>query len=216
MSRELFDRTGTAPGLLVTVDGPNGSGKTSLIAAVLAQLDASRRVHSTRQPSPTELGELIRSAERSFRGRALACLVAGDRHYQIDNEILPRLRAGEIVLCDRYVESSLVLQRLDGVDLDEIVALNRGILRPDLRIRLLADAAVLRARLAARAADGSRRFERAADGPERELAYYADADRVLTNDHDLPAAVFDTTGTHAADLGADVARLIARTLADRR
>jgi dTMP kinase len=207
VSRDLFDATDTAPGLLVTVDGPNGSGKTSLIEAVLAHLDTARPVYGTRQPSPTPLGELIRSSELSFRGRALACLVAGDRHHQIDSEILPRLRAGEIVLCDHYVESSLVLQRLDGVDLDEVVALNRGILRPDLRIRLLADAAVLRTRLAARAADASRRFERAADGPERELAYYADADRMLTDDHGLPAAVYDTSGTETAELGAEVARL---------
>ena len=216
MTSRLFGPADTKPGLFVTVDGPNGSGKTSLIGAVVDELAAAYSMHRTRQPSPTPLGSLIRATERSFRGWALACLVAGDRHHQIGSEILPHLRAGDIVLCDRYVESSLVLQRLDGIDLGDIVALNRGILRPDLRIRLFADAAVLRKRLADRAVDASRRFEHAADGPERELAYYADADRMLSNDHGLPAAAYDTSGTCTADLAAEVAGLIARTLGNRR
>src|SRR5580692_12958413 len=79
MSGALFADTTTAPGLLVTVDGPNGSGKSTLIDAVLGQLDAKPPVHRTRQPSPTPLGQLIRAGEQEYRGRALACLIAGDR-----------------------------------------------------------------------------------------------------------------------------------------
>jgi dTMP kinase len=199
-SAKLFSSTLTDPGLLVTVDGPNGAGKTALVQALSEELSGSRRVHTTRQPSPTTLGGLIRGQEQSYRGRALACLVAGDRHHQMTAEILPSLRTGAVVLCDRYVESSLVLQRLDGLEIEEIVGLNQGILRPDVRIRLFAHPDALRARLAARDADPSRRFERAPDGPERELILYEEADQLLRDHYGLPSLVFDTTHTQADDL----------------
>ena len=69
-------------GRLVTIDGPNGSGKTSLAGEVSARLEAAgQTVYMTRQPSPTPLGDIVRAAERDVKGRALACLVAGDRHH---------------------------------------------------------------------------------------------------------------------------------------
>lgn len=216
MTGGLFGDTPTAPGLFVTVDGPNGSGKTSLIEAVSAQLADAHTVHSTRQPSPTNLGQMIRNGERVFRGRALACLIAGDRHHQLESEIVPRLHDGAIVLCDRYIESSLVLQRLDGIAVPEIVAINHGIVRPDLRIRLLATPDILRKRLASRPTDASRRFERAPDAPERELAFYDDADRLLTEDHDLPATLYDTSTTHAVELAERVIQTLRMHLAEHR
>ncbi len=216
MSGTLFGAIATAPGLFVTVDGPNGSGKTSLIDAVSARLAAERLVYCTRQPSPTKLGQMIRSSERELHGRALACLIAGDRHHQLETEIVPRLNDGAVVLCDRYIESSLVLQRLDGVTIDEILAINRGVLRPDLRIRLLAQPDILRKRLASRPTDASRRFERAPDAPERELALYQDADRLLTDDYALPATVYDTSMTHAAELAERVTFTITAQLAKLR
>src|SRR4051794_16949176 len=82
-------------GLLVTIDGPNGSGKTSLAEAVAAKLEAAGEVvHATRQPSPTPLGDTVRESEGEVKGRGLACLVAGDRHHQAANEIVPKLVDG--------------------------------------------------------------------------------------------------------------------------
>jgi dTMP kinase len=197
-----------ARGRFVTIDGPNGSGKTSLAAAVAARLGAAgQAVHPTRQPSPTPLGDTVRAAEREVKGRALACLVAGDRHHQADAEIIPKLTDGAIVLCDRYIDSSLVLQRLDGVEIDYILAINAGIPRPGLRIRLLAEPRTLAERLAQRPPAPERRFERSA-GPERELELYAEADELLTEREQLPATVFDTTLTDAQGLGAVAAELI--------
>jgi dTMP kinase len=194
--------------MLVTIEGPNGAGKTSLAAAVAAQLEAAgEAVHRTRQPSPTPLGDTVRAAERRVTGRALACLVAGDRHYQSEVEIIPKLGAGITVLCDRYIESSLVLQRFDGVELDYILAINNGIPRPGLRIQLSATPEVLTERLARRTIAPERRFERCI-GPDRELELYADADELLTEREQLPASVFDTTSTEADGLGAIVAELI--------
>lgn len=216
MSVALFADTATAPGLLVTVDGPNGSGKSTLIEAVVALLGAEPRVHRTRQPSPTALGELIRAGEQEYHGRALACLIAGDRHHQLSSEILPSLQAGAIVLCDRYIESSLVLQRLDGVGSAEILELNRGILRPDVRIRLLAEPGILASRLAARPPDATRRFERLPGASERELELYEQADRLLNSEHQLPATVYDTSRTEAAGLGERMSSVIREHLAAYR
>lgn len=197
-----------ARGLLVTIDGPNGAGKTSVAAAVAAGLsEVGETVHTTRQPSPTPLGDTVRAAERDIAGRAFACLIAGDRHHQAETEIIPKLNEGAIVLCDRYVESSLVLQRLDGVDVDYILAINAGIPRPGLRIRLLAEPEVLAARLAQRPSTPERRFERSG-GPERELELYAEADSLLEEREKTPATVFDTSSTSAHELGAVIAALI--------
>jgi dTMP kinase len=197
-----------AGGLLVTIDGPNGSGKTTLASALAAQLQAAgETVHRTRQPSATALGDTIRNAERDVSGRALACLVAGDRHHQTRTEIIPRLVQGATVICDRYVESSLVLQRLDGVEIDYIFDINAGIPRPALRVGLLAEPATLAARVAQRPFAPERRFERTVR-PERELELYAEADELLIQREQLPARVFDTTGTDAQGLGAAVAKLI--------
>lgn len=207
----LFRVASNEPGFLVTIDGPNGSGKTFLtetLAKGLQETEAS--VHSTCQPSPTELGRYVRDAEAEIRGRALACLVAADRHRQCETEIEERLRAGEIVLCDRYLESSLVLQRLDGVKTEFILAVNSGIPRPDLRIRLLATPERLRQRMASRQPGKGRRLEHSG-GPERELELYAEADELLTEEHDLPATVYDTSQTEAEELGARAARLVVET-----
>lgn len=196
------------PGLFVTVDGPNGSGKSTLVAAIVEALGVyGDVVHPTREPSPSGFGDFVRGAEPDVGSRGLAALVAADRHHQLVTEIVPQLDRGATVVCDRYVESSLVLQRIDGVELDYILAVNSGIARPDLRIQLLAEPATLRDRLAKREQAGQRRLEREG-GPERELELYAQANALLGERYGLAAAVYDTTATEATALGVEVAALI--------
>jgi dTMP kinase len=204
----LFGEKAGRAGTLVTIDGPNGSGKTYLCGAIANELrGVGIRVHSTHQPSASTLGKFVRDAEADLDGRGLACLVAADRHQQCEGEIAPHLVAGAIVLCDRYIESSLVLQRIDGVDTEFIVAINSGIPRPDLRIRLKAEPAAIRERLASRQPDSRRRFERSA-GPELELDLYEQADRLLSEGYGVGSKLYDTTDTVAEELGAQVAALI--------
>ena len=115
------------PGLFVTLDGPGGAGKsttTTQLAALLTQ--RGYPVHATTQPSRGELGQIARHRSNIYRGHALACLVAADRYHHLRTDIRPRKAAGDVVVCDRYVAASLVLQRMDGVPLDFLETLNRG------------------------------------------------------------------------------------------
>ena len=103
---------------------------------------------------------------------ALACLVAGDRHHHLAAEIRPRLAAGQTVICDRYLPSSLVLQRMDGISWDDILRLNQGTDRPDLAVILNASPPVIAARLAARGRHS--RFERQPGSSQTESGLYHD------------------------------------------
>jgi hypothetical protein len=109
------DRMTGQRGLFISIDGPGGSGKSTVAALVTARLARhGRMVRQTREPSPTPLGQLIRAGTDEYAGMALACLVAGDRHHHLAAEIRPALAAAQIIICDRYLPASLVLQRMDG------------------------------------------------------------------------------------------------------
>lgn len=164
--------------LFIAVEGPNGVGK-STVAALLATRLASRtglHAHLTSEPSRTPLGVLLRRAEDTVHGRAFALAVAADRYAHIDDEIIPELDAGHHVVTDRYAQSSLVLQRVDAMDLSEIWAYNRYVLPPAMSVYLEEDPAVIRTRLAARPRRG--RLE-LTGSPERELTLYREAQRFL-------------------------------------
>jgi dTMP kinase len=166
-------------GIFVSIDGPGGSGK-STVAAITAEILIGHglSVHETTEPSRTPLGKLIRAGTDEYAGMALACLVAGDRHHHLAAEIRPALAAGQAVLCDRYVPSSLVLQRMDGISWDVIRRLNDGTDQPGLAVILNADPEVIAARLNARG--GHSRFERQPGSSRTESRLYHDTARRLT------------------------------------
>jgi dTMP kinase len=168
-------------GLFVSIDGPGGVGKSTLATAIARHLaGGGRPVHVTREPSPTPLGDVIRAGTGDYHGMALACLVAGDRHHHLAAEVRPRREAGQIVLCDRYLPSSFVLQRIDGLAWPVIAALNQGADVPDLAIILYADPAVIAGRLAQRG--GHSRFEAMPDSSQTESALYHQAAQHLTSE----------------------------------
>lgn len=145
-------------GLFVTVDGPGGAGKTTVVGLIADILTADGMlVHNTTQPSRTDLGNHIRNSTHTYQGMALACLVAGDRHHQLVTEIIPALANGAVILCDRYLPSSLVLQRLDGLSASTIWQLNTGVLVPDTAVLLTGDPEIIEQRLRARGTNS--RFE---------------------------------------------------------
>ena len=186
-------------GLFVSIDGPGGSGKSNVAALVTAQLAShGLAVHQTREPSPTPLGQLIRVGTDEYSGMALACLVAGDRHHHLAAEIRPALAAGQIVICDRYLPASLVLQRIDGISWEVIVQLNQGADRPALAVILNGSPAVIAARLAARGAHS--RFERQPGSTRTESDLYADTAARLAQ-AGWPVCTIDIT-TRSADQAA--------------
>ena len=160
--------------LFVTVDGPNGVGKTTFVEVLTARLRAAGAdVLSIRQPSNSELGNFARSGEQRLTGMALAVLVVADRYFQIETIIKPALNEGKTVVCDRYVASTLVLQRLDDLPLDLLWSMNAQALIPNLSVLLTADPDVIEGRLAERGRVS--RFERMPGITFKETAYFAEA-----------------------------------------
>jgi dTMP kinase len=114
----------------IAIEGPNAVGKTTIADLLADQLAAigDIGVHLTSEPSRTPLGQLLRRQEGLLHGRALALALAADRAAHVETEIIPQFDDGRHVITARYVPSSLVLQRIDGLDLDEIWSYNRYVL----------------------------------------------------------------------------------------
>lgn len=142
---------GNLNGFFVAIDGPNGVGKSTLIEAIKIKMQSlGYIVYITKEPTNTELGRFTRRFAEEYSGISLACLVAADRYKHIENEIVPELKKGKLVITDRYVLSSLILQEMDGVSDTFVLNLNAEIIKPDLQLAVFADSEVLQKRLAER------------------------------------------------------------------
>ena len=134
-------------GVFITLEGPDGSGKSSLLLPLGAAVrDAGCEVVTTREPGSTPLGEQVRrlvldtEPKIDRTGRADALLFAASRAQHVDEVIRPALARGAVVICDRYANSSLAYQGAgSGVPMDELRAVQRfatGGLAPDLTVLL--------------------------------------------------------------------------------
>jgi dTMP kinase len=138
-------------GLFIAFDGPNGVGKSTVIEHVESELVARNiAVFLTKEPTDTELGSFTRRIAETLDGESLTCLVAADRYHHLKQEVVPHLLEGEVVLSDRYVLSSLILQCMDGVNADFVLAVNEGAICPDIQVAISADRDIVRSRLAMR------------------------------------------------------------------
>lgn len=137
-------------GIFITIDGPNGAGKSSFIKELSNKISQTSPVYLTREPSPTQFGDFVRTNEQHLRGLPYAHLIWSDRHFHIQNFVLPELNGGKIVISDRYIESSLVLQSFDGVHIEDVWALNQDFIIPDVSVMLYADPEILADRLSQR------------------------------------------------------------------
>lgn len=134
-------------GLLITLEGPEGSGKTSQIKPLVEWLAGQGLVvYTTREPGGTSIGEQIRHVIHDLKNtemhpRAEALLYQAARAQIVEQVLRPRLAAGEIVICDRYFDSTLAYQGYghQSIPLDElrqIIRFATGGLTPDLTILL--------------------------------------------------------------------------------
>lgn len=135
-------------GKFIVIDGPNGVGKTTIIEGLQKELKTRNiDVYFTKEPTETELGKFVRDYAEKHQGISVATLVAADRYQHISEEIIPQLKKGKIVISDRYVLSSLILQRMDEVCEEFILVINSEIIQPDLQIGVLADNDIIQDRL---------------------------------------------------------------------
>lgn len=133
----------TPPGWFVTLEGGEGSGKSTQLARLTERLRASgREVLVTREPGGTPLAEGIRALlmDPALRPSAMteALLMEASRAELVETVVRPALAAGQVVVCDRYADSTLAYQGAGrGLDRGLLEALNRaatGGLTPDLTL----------------------------------------------------------------------------------
>jgi dTMP kinase len=135
-------------GRLITLEGIDGSGKTTLGKALADRLGA---LH-TREPTDGVAGRAIRSltAQEGFDERAVLHLFISDRLQHVNQQILPALEAGKTVLCDRFMHSTMAYQAHLGLG-PQIRSLHKPWCpEPDLVLLLDLDVEVAAKRLEAR------------------------------------------------------------------
>lgn len=128
----------------ITFEGPEGSGKTSVVKAVVEKLNSlNMSITTTREPGGIKISELIRNIildvdHTEMDARTEALLYAAARRQHMVEKILPALNAGSHVLCDRFVDSSLAYQGHGrALGIDEVYEINRFAIDdklPDLTI----------------------------------------------------------------------------------
>jgi dTMP kinase len=135
--------------MFITFEGPEGSGKSSHLAALAQYLESlGYPVYRTREPGGTAIGEQIRAVIHDLRNQEMhprteTLLYQAARAQLVEQEIRPRLARGEWVLCDRYADSTLAYQGYGHrQDLEQVRALIHyatGGLKPDLTFLLDVD-----------------------------------------------------------------------------
>ena len=117
--------------MFITIEGPEGSGKSSVCRRIYEKLlELGYDVILTREPGGTPISEAIRDVilnkqNTSMDGRTEALLYAASRRQHLVEKVWPALKEGKIVLCDRYLDSSLAYQGgARGLGVDEILGIN--------------------------------------------------------------------------------------------
>lgn len=129
-------------GMFITVEGPDGSGKTTQLQLLVRSLtEKGYEVVVTREPGGTKVGNSIREVLLSpehdeMTPRVEMMLYAASRAQNIDQVIRPALKRGAIVVCDRFVDASIAYQGYGlQYDLNQILSLNEWAtagIKPDL------------------------------------------------------------------------------------
>ena len=138
-------------GIFITIEGPDGAGKTSVINELYPRLQmlAKKGIIKTREPGGSKIAEKIRQIILDPRHgemdeRTEALLYAAARRQHLVEVILPALNAGKIVICDRFVDSSLAYQGIArGIGFDEVLSINEFAIEghfPDMTLYLEVDA----------------------------------------------------------------------------
>ena len=214
-----------ARGFFITFEGLDGSGKTTQLRRLAATLTAEgRAVVSLRQPGGTALGDRIRGILLDSKSEATLgpiaplaelALMFADRAQQIAEKIVPAIAAGDVVLVDRYTDSSEAYQGAGRqLGSDRVLAVHRAVcddLQPDLTILLLPNLAtcLFRARRrntwhAQQSGTDENRFEREGDAFYERI--YKAYERIAEREPERVVALRDDASIHVIE--AQIASLV--------
>lgn len=136
-------------GLFITLEGPDGCGKTCQIPGMAEYLRGRGvDVITTREPGGTPISEQIRDVIMSMRNKAMhprteILLFQSARAQHVEEVIRPALQAGKVVICDRFTDSTMAYQgyghQTDLVFLRQLLDFTTGSLKPDLTFLLDVD-----------------------------------------------------------------------------
>ncbi len=136
-------------GYFITLEGPDGSGKTTVADAVVDRLNKQGiEVVHTREPGGIDIAEQIRNVILDPKNTAMdakteALLYAASRRQHLVEKVFPAVKAGKIVICERFVDSSLAYQGYArSIGIDEVLSINLFAIDntfPDLTIYLDVD-----------------------------------------------------------------------------
>ncbi len=117
--------------MFITIEGPEGSGKSSSMQEVVNRLiNEGYEIITTREPGGTPIAEQIRNIildvnNTALDPRAEALLYAASRRQHLKEKVWPALKEGKIVICDRYIDSSLAYQGgARNLGIDNILNIN--------------------------------------------------------------------------------------------
>lgn len=133
-------------GLFVTLEGPDGAGKTSVMSMLESRLkEKGIRYTATREPGGIRISEMIREiildpSNIEMDARTEALLYAAARRQHLVQVIEPALQEGRVVLCDRFIDSSIAYQGAGrGIGTEDVREINRfaiGNVMPELTLLL--------------------------------------------------------------------------------
>lgn len=156
-------------GKFVTIEGPDGAGKTTVIQRMVEMLaqEGMTQVYVTREPGGSAISEQIRQVildvdNTAMDARTEALLYAAARRQHLVEKVIPALEEGQLVMCDRFVDSSLAYQGIARQIPTELIwEINQFAIEdylPDLTILIDVPAEVGLQRIYA--AKGKRQFDR--------------------------------------------------------
>ncbi len=182
-------------GLFITFEGNDGSGKTTIATRIFETLKAEGYdVIFTREPGGISIAEQIRHvildpSNTSMDGRCEALLYAAARRQHLVEKVIPALEEGKIVLCDRFVDSSLAYQGVArGLGIEEVYQINQFAIEghmPDATLFLKVDPKIGLSRIQSRGnldrldAEGEKFHALVAQGYDEVLKRYEDRITVI-------------------------------------
>lgn len=117
--------------MFITLEGPEGSGKTTAVETAVKKLEEmGYQIVRTREPGGTPIAEQIRNvildkANTAMDPRTEALLYAASRRQHLVEKVWPAIKDGKIVICDRFLDSSLAYQGVArGLGVDEVLNIN--------------------------------------------------------------------------------------------